>query len=146
MVRYIHLIKSLHAEKNAFFYKVAEAFVLLLFLAWLLANKIESPAIHTPACLLSYINNHQRAAAQNVVVDKLDENLCEIRSNCNWVRPHNNHQKSSPPKSTKSYDGDVLTLWNKFAHLFDAKRKTDDVSLSKMYRKLKSEIEDLGKV
>ena len=74
-----------------------------------------------------------------MVIDKLNdinENLREI---------HNNYQKSSPPKPTKSYDGDVLALWNKFAHLFDAKRKTDDVSLSKMYCKLKSEIEDLGK-
>ena len=83
-----------------------------------------------------------------MVIDKLNdinENLCEIHNNCNWVRPRNDHQKSSPPKPTKSYDGDVLTLWNKFAHLFDAKRRTNDVSLSKMYHKLKREIEDLGK-
>jgi len=47
--------------------------------------------------------------------------------------------------TTKSYDGDVLTLWNKFAHLFDAKRKTNDVSLSEMYCKIKREIDDFGK-
>jgi hypothetical protein len=118
--------------------------VLLLCVALVFANKINSHAVFTIACFLLYL---QQTAAHNMVIDKLNdinENLRETHNNCNWIRPRNDHQKSSPPKPTKSYDGDVLTLWNKFAHLFDAKRKTDDVSLSKIYRKLKSEIEDLG--
>jgi hypothetical protein len=113
MVRYIHLTKSLHAEKNTFLYKVAEAFALLLLLAWLLANKIESPAIYTTACFLSYIKNHQQTAAHNVVVNKfncIEEILCELRDKLKWFKPHN-YQTSSPPKS---YEGNVLTLWNEF--------------------------------
>jgi len=83
-----------------------------------------------------------------MVIDKLNdinENLREIHNNCNWVRPRNNHQKSSPPKPTKSYDGDVLTHWNEFKKLVDAKRKLNDSSLSKMYRKIKGEIDNLEK-
>jgi hypothetical protein len=39
----------------------------------------------------------------------------------------------------------VSTLWNSFKEkLFDAKRKLGDISLSKMYCKVKNEIEYLG--
>jgi len=144
MVRYIHLTKSLHAEKNAFLYKVAEAFALLLFLAWLLTNKIGSPMIYTTACFFAHINNHQQATAHNVVVDKLnviEKSFCEIRDNFKWFKPNNKH---CSPKPTKSYKGDVLPLWNEFKQLFDAKRKLD-ISLSEICCKIKSKIEDFGK-
>ena len=79
-----------------------------------------------------------------MVVDEL-KSVCKIRDNLKWFKPHNNHRKSSRPKPTKSYDGDVLTLWNEFKKLFNAKRKLDGISLSAMYCKIKSEIYDLGK-
>ena len=119
--------------------------MLLLFLAWLLASKIESPMIHTTACFFAHINNHQQAAAHNVVVDKLDgikRSLCEIRDNLKWCKPNNKHRS---PKPTKLYEGSILKLWNEFKRILDAKRKLDNISQSKMYRKIKSEIEDLGK-
>jgi hypothetical protein len=78
------------------------------------------------------------------MVDKLNDiekSVCEIRDNCNWVRPHNDHQKSNPSKLTKLYDGDVLTLWNEFKQLFDAKRKLNDISLSEMCCKIKRTLE-----
>ena len=40
---------------------------------------------------------------------------------------------------------DVLRLWNEVKQLFDAKRKLDNINQSEMYRKVKSDIEDLGK-
>jgi hypothetical protein len=64
----------------------------------------------------------------------LKKSLCEIRNNHKWFL-----------KPTKLYEGDVLTLWNEFKQLFDAKRKLDNSSLSEMYCKIKSEINDLGK-
>ena len=92
----------------------------------------------TIACFLSYINNHQQAAAHNVVVDKLngiEGSLCEILK---WFKPNDKH------RSPKSYGGDVLTLWNEFKQLFEAKSKLNESSLSEMYCKVKSEIKDLG--
>ena len=83
-----------------------------------------------------------------MVVDKLngiEESVHEIRNNCNWVRPHRKYRRSNSPKPVESYEGDVLTLWNEFKNLFDAKRKLNESSLSEMYCKIKSEIEDLGK-
>ena len=38
-----------------------------------------------------------------------------------------------------------VTLWNEFKKLFEAKRKLNESSLSEMYCKIKSEIENLGK-
>jgi hypothetical protein len=64
-------------------YKVAEAFTLLLFFAWVPTNKSSSLVVLTFAYLFSYVNNDncQQAAAHNVVVEKLngiEESLCEI--------------------------------------------------------------------
>jgi hypothetical protein len=101
--------------------------------------------IHTTACFFAHINNRQQAAAHNVVVDKLngiERSLCEIQDNLKWFKSNDKHRSPNP---IKSYEGDVPTLWNEFKKLVDAKRKTNDVSLSKMYRNIKSEIEDLGK-
>jgi hypothetical protein len=41
-------------------------------------------------------------------------------------------KKSSSLKPTESYVGDVLTLWDKFKKLFDAKRKLDGNFCSKI--------------
>jgi len=107
---------------QTFLYKVAEAFMLLLFLAWVLANKSGTHVI----CFLSYINNRQQAATHNVVVDKLDgikRSLCEIRDNLKWFKPNNKHHS---PKPTKLYEGSILKLWNEFKRILDAKRKLDN--------------------
>ena len=93
-------------------------------------------------------NNHQQTAAHNVAIDKLngiEESLHEIHNNYNWVRPHSKYQSSNSPKPVESYEGDILTLWNEFKKLFDAKRKLHNSSLSEMYCKIKSEIENLRK-
>jgi hypothetical protein len=129
--------KLIHFHLQTFLCKTAEAFMLLLFLAWLFTNKINSHAVFTIACF-SYVNNRQQAAV-HMVIDKL-KSLCEIRDNFKWFKPNNKH---CSPKPTKSYKGDVLPLWNEFKQLFDAKRKLD-ISLSEMCCKIKSKIEDLG--
>ena len=69
----------------------------------------------------------------HMVLDKL-KSVCKIHNNdnCKWFKPHNKYRTSSSFKPTKSYDENVLTLWNEFKQLFDAKRKLDDISLSEM--------------
>jgi hypothetical protein len=44
-------------------------------------------------------------------------------------------------KTTEPYDRDVLTLWNEFKELFATERKLNDDSPSKIYCKIKNEIE-----
>ena len=103
-----------------------------MLLLCVLTTKSSSYAILTIACFLSYFNNHQQAATHNVVVDKLnsiEESLHEIRNNRNWIRPHSKYRRSNSPKPVvESYEGDILTLWNEFKQLFDAKRKLDNIS------------------
>jgi len=80
-----------------------------------------------------------------MVVNKfncIEESLCEIRDNLRWFKPNDKHRSLKP---TKLYAGSVLKLWNEFKQIIDAKRKLDNVSWSKMYLKVKSEIEDLRK-
>jgi|SRR6185312_11064800 len=63
-----------------FLSKMAEAFMLLLFLAWVLTTTCD-----VYNCMLPSV--YQQAAAHNVVVDKLngiEGSLCEIRDNLKW--------------------------------------------------------------
>ena len=80
-----------------------------------------------------------------MVVNKfncIEESLCEIRDNLRWFKPNDKHRSLKP---TKLYAGSILKLWNEFKRIIDAKRKLDNVSWSKMYLKVKSEIKDLRK-
>jgi hypothetical protein len=75
------------------------------------------------------------------VVNVIEKSVCEIQ---NCISSHKSRASRSV-KATKSYDENVLSLWNEFKQLFDTKKKLGNSSLSEMYCKIKGEIEDLGK-
>ena len=72
----------------------------------------------------------------------IKRSLCEIQDNLKWFKPNDKHCSLKP---TKLYKRSILKLWTKSKRILDAKRKLDNVSWSKMYLKVKSEIKDLRK-
>ena len=116
--------------------RAAEVFLLLLLVSWLFADNMQFSQLHVSFCtsITSKILLH--TILWSIKLTGIEENLREIQKNC---KPFD---QSSSLKLIKHYEGNTSILWNEFKQFFDAERK--DISMSRMYRKVKSEIEDLG--